>query len=37
MKFGSLPVARDPEKPTASELAATEAAIQPYQAIFDTH
>ena len=37
MKFGCLPVARDPERPTASELAATEAAIQAYQAIFDTH
>jgi hypothetical protein len=37
MKFGSLPPARDPDNPTARELAAIEAAIQRYQRVFDTH
>lgn len=37
MKFGSLPVARDPDNPTAAELAATENAIGAYQDVFDTH
>ena len=37
MKFGSLPPARDPDNPTARELAATEAAIRRYQRVFDTH
>jgi L-asparaginase len=37
MKFGSLPPARDPDHPTAQERAATEAAVQIYQRIFDTH
>jgi hypothetical protein len=37
MKLGSLPAARDPDKPTARELAAIETAVQAYQRIFDTH
>jgi hypothetical protein len=37
MKFGSLPPARDPDNPTARELAAIEAAVQRYQRVFDTH
>jgi L-asparaginase len=37
MKFGSLPPARDPDQPTAGERAATEAAVQAYQQVFDTH
>jgi hypothetical protein len=37
MKFGSLPPARDPDNPTARELAAIEAAVQRYQHVFDTH
>jgi L-asparaginase len=37
MKFGSLPPARDPDKPTAGELAAIEKAIADYQQVFDTH
>jgi hypothetical protein len=37
MKFGSLPPARDPDDPTAHELAAIEAAVQRYQRVFDTH
>jgi L-asparaginase len=37
MKFGSLPPARDPEEPTADELAATRNAVAAYQRIFDTH
>lgn len=37
MKFGSLPAARDPDSPTASEKAAIEDAVAAYQHIFDTH
>jgi L-asparaginase len=37
MKFGSLPVARDPDHPTASERAALDEALAAYQRIFDTH
>jgi L-asparaginase len=37
MKFGSLPPARDPANPTARERAATEAAVEAYQRVFDTH
>jgi L-asparaginase len=37
MKLGSLPPARDPNKPTAAELTATRAAVASYQEIFDTH
>ncbi|HWK64039.1 MAG TPA: asparaginase domain-containing protein [Rhizobiaceae bacterium] len=37
MKFGMLPPAKDPLRPTREEVAATEAALARYQAIFDTH
>jgi hypothetical protein len=37
MKFGALPPAADPTRPTAAETAATMAKIAQYQAIFDTH
>jgi len=37
MKFGMLPPARDPLRPTPEEIAATEAKIAEYQKIFDTH
>jgi L-asparaginase len=37
MRFGALPPAADPEKPTAAERAAVEKAVANYQHIFDTH
>lgn len=37
MKFGMLPPAKDPLKPTREEMAATEAKLALYQEIFDTH
>lgn len=37
MKFGALPVARDPLHPTPAEAAATAAKVAAYQAVFDTH
>ncbi len=37
MKFGALPVAADPDHPTAAEQAATLEAVANYQKIFDTH
>jgi hypothetical protein len=37
LKFGSLPVAVDPENPTESERQATFAAVARFQEIFDTH
>jgi L-asparaginase len=37
LKFGSLPIAVDPAHPTTAEVAATQAALKAYQAIFDTH
>lgn len=37
MKFGSLPVPADPDRPTAAELKALEAKMVQYQAVFDTH
>jgi len=37
MRFGALPPAADPEKPTAAERTAVEKAIANYQHIFDTH
>jgi len=36
-KFGALPVAADPSDPTPVEIDATVAAVQRYQAVFDTH
>jgi L-asparaginase len=37
MKFGSLPAAKDPDKPTAQEMATTKEAVAAYQQVFDTH
>jgi L-asparaginase len=37
LKLGSLPPVKDPDNPTADELAATRKAVAAYQAIFDTH
>ena len=37
MKFGMLPPAKDPTRPTAEEMAATEAKLADYQHVFDTH
>ena len=37
LKFGSLPAARDPEKPTSAELDGIRKAVAAYQAVFDTH
>jgi hypothetical protein len=37
MRFGSLPVAADPDHPTASEIRAVEDALRQYQQVFDTH
>jgi len=37
LNFGALPPAKDPQKPTAAERAASQAAVAKYQAIFDTH
>jgi hypothetical protein len=37
MRFGALPPAQDPTRPTAEETVATEAALAAYQRIFDTH
>jgi hypothetical protein len=37
MKFGCLPPAADPSKPTAAETEATKAVLRQYQEVFDTH
>jgi L-asparaginase len=37
MKFGSLPIAKDPAKPTTDEQAATIRAVREYQTTFQTH
>jgi hypothetical protein len=37
MKFGSLPVAKNADAPTASETEATRAQVARYQEVFDTH
>jgi L-asparaginase/Glu-tRNA(Gln) amidotransferase subunit D len=37
LKFGSLPAARNPDKPTDAELEATRRAVAAYQQVFDTH
>jgi L-asparaginase len=37
MKFGSLPAAGNPGKPTSDEAAAMKAAVSAYQKVFDTH
>jgi hypothetical protein len=37
MKFGSLPIAADPDHPTEAERRATAQAIAAYQVVFQTH
>jgi len=37
LKFGALPPALDPDKPTAAETAAVAAKVAEYQQVFDTH
>jgi len=37
MKFGSLPMAADPDHPTQAEIAAVRDRLAAYQAVFDTH
>ncbi|MGH7874790.1 MAG: asparaginase domain-containing protein [Candidatus Binatia bacterium] len=37
MRFGCLPPATDPAKPTAVESDATKATLKQYQEVFDTH
>jgi hypothetical protein len=37
LRFGSLPPAADPTAPTPAELAAVQAKLAEYQAVFDTH
>lgn len=37
LRFGSLPPAADPTRPTPAELAAVQAKLAEYQAVFDTH
>lgn len=37
MKFGTLPPAADPAKPTAAEIAAIKEKLKLYQAVFNTH
>jgi L-asparaginase len=37
LKFGSLPLAKDPQNPTSAENAATADAVGAYQNVFDTH
>jgi hypothetical protein len=37
MKFGCLPPAADPAKPSQAETAATKNMLAQYQAIFDAH
>jgi L-asparaginase len=37
MKFGALPPAADPERPSEAELTAIRSKVAAYQAVFDTH
>jgi hypothetical protein len=37
LRFGSLPPAADPTRPTPAELEAVRAKLAEYQAVFDTH
>jgi hypothetical protein len=37
MRFGCLPPAVDPAKPTTAEVDETKAKLKQYQEIFDTH
>jgi hypothetical protein len=37
LKFGSLPAAKNPDKPTSEELDAIRKAVAAYQSVFNTH
>jgi L-asparaginase len=37
LKFGSFPPAKDPDNPSAAEVAATRKAVSQYQTVFETH
>jgi L-asparaginase len=37
MRFGALPPARDPDRPTDPEVQAIRSKLDAYQQIFDTH
>jgi hypothetical protein len=37
IKFGMLPPARDPAKPTREEVEAVAKRVKNYQSVFDTH
>jgi hypothetical protein len=37
LRFGSLPPAVDPTRPTPAELEAVKARLAEYQTVFDTH
>jgi hypothetical protein len=37
MRFGALPPARDPDKPSEAEMRAVRSKLDAYQAVFDTH
>jgi L-asparaginase len=37
LKFGSLPAAKDPDRPTSAELDAIRKAVAAYQEVFNTH
>jgi hypothetical protein len=37
MKFGSLPPAADPDRPTAAEMVAVREKVADYQRVFNTH
>ena len=37
MKYGSLPVAKDPQSPTMAEIKAVQEKLKKYQGIFDRH
>ncbi len=37
LKFGALPPAKDPQRPTPAEISAIQEKLKLYQAVFDTH
>ena len=37
LKFGSLPAAKNPDKPTSEEVEAIRKAVAAYQDVFNTH
>jgi hypothetical protein len=37
LRFGSLPVAADPDAPTPDELRSIRSALDAFQEVFDTH